>query len=443
MVTIHGTRNTTKNIIRNNPAMKIIIIFVLCFTALLLVKATPVIAKNLSINSSIQLQEKYTDNLFLTKTNREHDYITTISPSIGVKYKPNGTLDLNFNYGINFRFYTRHSELNDTSIGETQNIRFHTTLKPLNRVVIDISDIYEKVPVDERRPVAFENFVVNMTDSNRFNVSPYIEIPLTKTISSRFGYSYNNVWFKNDEANDYYSHSAFSKITKRFPQGISTYLNYRYYAYRPYDPDAEYDKHLGSVGADLDLQAVRGLTVYAEAGISRFDYSYQDDETFDFWNVGIKADRKIQVTGNISLRAGYGTSFHDSNTEGVAKREKVDLSLMYETDGQFKLTINPYYVTDEFLTTEREDKIIGVAINCSKPLTRKITPSIRGLWERHELLPEDETRNRYSVHVSFDYRLSKRITTGVGYIFNTRTSSIEENEYHNNIVLVNAKMTLL
>ena len=70
----------------------------------------------------------------------------------------------------------------------------------------------------------------------------------------------------------------------------------------------------------------------------------------------------------------------------MAKSEGINLGLTYKTSGEFEFAVNPYYITDGFITTDREDEIIGVDINISKPLTSKLTPTIRGLWERHELL---------------------------------------------------------
>jgi hypothetical protein len=397
---------------------------------------------HLDINASVGVNEKYTDNLFLSSTDREYDFITTISPSISLSYAPNKILDLSLDYGLNFRYYSRHSELDDTSIGESQTIRFQNKYNPWSRLFLDISDVYERVPIDNRKKVAFENVFVDMTDRNIFSVSPYMKLPLTSTVSSTIGYEFTDVWYRAEETVDYDSHLAFFNLSKQFPFGFSTHLNYSSYAYRPKSTDSRYDRHQGSVGASY--RVIKGVTVSGEVGKAKYDYKTREDEIHDFWNVGLSADRKIKLTGHISLTAGYGTSFSDPNTKGeVAKSERIDLGLLYETSGELEFNIKPYYITDGFITTDREDEIIGVTINFSKPLTRKVTPTIRSLWERHELLDENERRNNYSVSAGLDYRAGKRITTSVGYAYNYRNSNVDTNDFYNNVAWIQATLALI
>jgi hypothetical protein len=396
----------------------------------------------------VEVNEKYTDNLFLSSTDREYDFITTISPSISLSYAPNKTLDLNLDYGLNFRYYSQHSDLDDTSIGESQTIRFSTNYRPLSRLFLDISDVYQRVPIDNRGEVAFENVYMNMTAQNIFSVSPYIEFPLSQTVSSTIGYTFADIWYRVDEAVDYNSHLGFFRISKQFPFGFSTQLNYSSYAYRPKKNNPLYDRHQGSVGAGY--QIIKDITISGEVGKAKYDYKTREDEIYDFWNVGLSTDHGIKLTGHISITAGYSTSFSDSNAQGdVAKSKRIDLGLLYETNGELEFNIKPYYITDEFITTDREDEIIGVAIDFSKPMTRKITATIRGLWERHELLdiqvPEEsynERRNNYSVSAGLDYRAGKRITTSFGYAYNYRNSNDDTYDFYNNVAWIQATLAL-
>ena len=52
----------------------------------------------LDVNTSVGLREEYNDNIFLTKTNREDDFITSISPNIRLNYALS-YLDLSLDYG--------------------------------------------------------------------------------------------------------------------------------------------------------------------------------------------------------------------------------------------------------------------------------------------------------------------------------------------------------
>ena len=197
-------------------------------------------------------------------------------------------------------------------------------------------------------------------------------------------------------------------------------------------------------------RVIKGVTVSGEVGKAKYDYKTREDEIHDFWNVGLSADRKIKLTGHISLTAGYGTFFSDPNTAGeVAISERINLGLTYKTSGGFELAINPYYITDGFILTDREDEILGIDVNISKPLTSKLTPTIRGLWERHELLDiqvpgasYNERRNNYSVSAGLDYRVGKRITTSVGYAYNYRNSNVDTNDFYNNVAWIQATLAI-
>ena len=146
----------------------------------------------LDVNASVGLREEYNDNIFLTKTNREDDFITSISPNISLNYALS-YLDLSLDYGLNFKFFAHHSELDLTSLTNTQTASLKHQFRPMKGMFIDISDVYRRVPVDIRNQVAFDNVFVNMTDSNIFSVSPNFVYPLSSTLETRFGYRYTNM----------------------------------------------------------------------------------------------------------------------------------------------------------------------------------------------------------------------------------------------------------
>ena len=415
-------------------------IICLCLlTGVLVLTASPVSAEfditkgKLNITTGVGLREAYNDNIFLTRTNREDDFITTISPSISFKYSLS-SIDLSLDYGLNFTFYSQHSDLNDTSIGETQTLRFQNQIRPFNRVFIDISNVYMRVPIDANRKAAFDNIVVDMTDSNVFSISPYVKYPLSKTLSTRFGYSFTDTWYKSEEANDSNSHSAFLSLEKRFSKKFSTSLNYDYMAQRP-EISESYDRHQGSVSATYRINPK--FSINGQVGEAYFIYSNTDDIKTSFWNLG--TDYTFEITKATTLGVSYGTSFHDSVTSGVYKSRRLDLRLT--TGKELQIALNNYYTVDKYFKTGRKDKISGISIDLNKSLSTKISMSLNGLLENQEFLPEGESVVRYSVRNSFSYRLGKRITTSIGYTYNGTNSGTDTLDFHNNIVWLNAHVT--
>ena len=333
---------------------------------------------------------------------------------------------------------------------------------------IDISDVYRRVPVDIRNQVAFDNVFVNMTDSNVFSVSPNFVYPLSSTLETRFGYRYTNMWYKVREGNNSESHSAFISILKKLSLSLSTAVNYNFVAVQPKKTEA-YDQHQGSV--NVIYQRGSDFKVWGEFG--RVFLNYESDRKIEtnFWDVG--SDYSLKISESTSLGAGYSTSFsetditgevrqlrfgnlyYDPNTStwnlpyyytydrysvsaGATKKERVDI--FFRTGQRFRISVNPYYTVVKYLEIDRKDKITGVAIDFYHKLSAKIDSSIRGVAEKHKFLPENSEASRYSIRLNLDYQLSKHITTGLGYAYNTRKSN-NADEFHNNIVWIQSKFT--
>lgn len=412
----------------------------ICFISLIIILLTNIpssIAK-VDITPGVTLREEYNDNLFLSESTKEFDYITKISPGILIEYTPGSSLDLSLDYRLDFRFYSRNSRLNDTSPKDTQNVNFRAQVRPMNRIFIDVSDNYKRVPIDVRRKFAADNALFNMTDNNVFTVSPYTILPLSSMLSTTFGYKYSNTWYDSKENTDSENHTAFLALTNRFSSKLSGELKYDYYKYLTSDQKTfrfleDYDKHSGSIG--LTYQIGSSLELKGQVGKSYFDFETGDNKQDSFWN--INADYSIRE--RTSLGAGYSAILNDSSTSGVYKSRKFDM--FFKTETPIKLSINPYHSDDEYLgSNDREDTITGINANIAFPLTRKIDLLFDGRWERQKFLPEDEKVHNYSIGSSIEYRLSTRITSNIGYRYNNSNSNIDSEDYNNNIVWLQAKV---
>jgi hypothetical protein len=392
-------------------------------------KVDPVLAK-LDLNTRIRLREIYNDNIFLTQSNREYDFITIISPSIGLRYY-HRSIDLTLDYGLDFKFYSHHNELNETGLKNTQTLRLRSEFRPLNKIFIEISDIYRRVPIDIRRRIAFENIFVDMTDSNVFLISPRFEYPLSRTLNTKFGYRFTDIWYEAEEGNDSDSHLTFFTMERRLTPHLMFFLKYNYLIQKT-EFTEDYDRHQGSVS--IVYKKDSDITMQSEFGKAFFDYSGIEDKTMNFWYVS--TDYRLRFLRKITVGASYDTSFYDSVTEGVYKSRRLAFHLT--TGKHLKLNIRSYYTVDKYLEEERKDKVTGIAIDLSRLLTRKIESSIRFLCERQRFLPEDERVHRYSVDSRFEYKFGRRLSGGIGYIYNNKNSDIDVNDFHNNIVWIQA-----
>ena len=396
-----------------------------------------------TITPDMAVTEEYNDNIFLSGSGEEEDFITTVSPGIVLEYVPAGSLKLDLDYKLDFRFYSRHSELDRTDIKDAQQIRFNAQAGPFRRLLIDVSDRYTRVPVDIRRAFAEGNVSENMTARNVLEVSPHAEYPLTPTLLSRLGYAYTNTWYDAEEGNDSESHSAFASLNKRFPFRVSVSLNYRFLAYRP-ELTGGYDSHRGSVAADYRVGP--HWTVRGEAGKNYIDFSAASDEETDFWSV--ESEYGLDMLGGSVLRAACSNSLlqpgsqsdatESSVTRGATERQRADLSLT--TREPFEMTLNPYYIKDRELKTGVEDRIRGITVDIKRSLSAGVSASLHGLWEKQRFLPEDDNVYRYSLGSGIEYKPARDLITGIEYIYNHRYSDAGTGNFNNNIVRVQAKL---
>ena len=68
-------------------------------------------SQRLTLTPSLSLGERYDDNIFETQTDKQHDFITVLSPGIRVQYLPTaptlGT-QFDFDYRANIEFFADH-----------------------------------------------------------------------------------------------------------------------------------------------------------------------------------------------------------------------------------------------------------------------------------------------------------------------------------------------
>jgi len=117
------------------------------------------------------------------------------------------------------------------------------------------------------------------------------------------------------------------------------------------------------------------------------------------------------------------------------------VDLAFKTGNTLKLTVNPYYSVDTFSNIDRKDKVKGVNVDLSRPLGSKITLAVNGLVERQDFTPGTEKVGRYGLGCSFDYKVSSKITAGIGYKHNGRNSNMLNEDFTNNIGWLQAKVT--
>ncbi len=382
----------------------------------------------LSLTPSISLREEYNDNIFLTAYDEEGDFLTSISPAIDLTYVTR-RLDLSLDYRLNFDFYAHNSDRDDIR----QLGRLESTLSPYRGIFfIRVSDVFARVPIDVRRPVALDNILTNTTDSNRFIVNPYLEYPLSGTFLARVDYTYENIWYEEEEGDDAENNSATLSFIKELSSKMTASLTYSYLSYRP-DRTEEYDRQDAGLGIDYKLSPK--LSLNAGAGQTWFEYKTGTEIDSTVWNINVD----YSLTESLAISAGYSEGFSDSVNVGAYKRKSTTGAVSYT--GKNTIALSAFRNIDKYITTDREDRSRGVTLSSSIPVTSRITGTLTGRYIYYEFFPEEEKVDRYGFGLSFNYRL-RMLTATLGYTHNLSDSDIEANDYRNNIAWLQVRLAI-
>ncbi len=449
------------------------------------------------LTPSLTIREEYNDNIDLTKDNRRDDFITTIVPSLNAMIDSD-LLTLNLDYGLYFKLFAKHSDENETSLADTQRVRLDSTFNPIRDILfLKVSDVYARIPIDDRRQVGAGNDFVNTTDSNILTVNPYLVYPLTSSISLTAGYTYKNTWYDDPEGEDAQDHTLTGRLTKTFGERLSIYGEYAYRTHRPKEnitttgefsstflgtiggvrvltiPQLvsvtstgwdEYSTHTGSIGATIQVTPKLSLT----GSIGKTYYQYEDGtlvtriniydvtgplKNYEIYSQKISPDDTDSLIWNaqanyllsdrLSLNAVYSQDFYDSVNEGPVQRETVGGSIKY--NHTIEAALGGFYTTSSYETEQREDDSTGATLAVRIPLGASLSGNLIGKYTHYKFSPDiitpvTEKTNRYSAQAGLDYTL-RLLTLGLGYTWNYNDSNVDVNDYRNNIVWLQARLT--
>ncbi len=387
-------------------------------------------------NVDMALQEQYDDNVNLSATNEEEDYITTITPG-GRLSLESKTGALNLDYRLNSVFYASDNDRNYlghlASLDANQTLWRHFTLRLSDRFVRSDEQREERITEDAVGPT--EYYAGTRTERSvyiRNTTSASIELSYGKDDLVRLGYentlyqneeeiiedSYSHVytlhldhWFGPkygltidlgyqmslfETASDFDGQDAGLTLTKRFESRTSAFITGSF-SNRTFEEENDYRTYSGSIGMDHALR--QNLSGRIRAG-----YFYQDPERGNDED-GIDGElslisRWIRMQGSLFLRGGYEESFIDAENLGFAKFWSAGGNLRYQATRRISLGIEGSFRADDFSTGRKQDTWNGRA-DLAITLFEWLTASLDFL---HQERNADEDRLDYT-----DNRLTLRL----------------------------------
>src|SRR5262245_48131880 len=125
--------------IRNHS--RILVSWLLLVSAVVCLVLANLVQAAFTVKLSPTLGELYTDNVFYTK-NKDHDFVTTITPAVSILYAPEGqnVPILNLNINPTALIFARHSDLNN--FGENSSVNGGYTYQYSPDLSFSVADVF-------------------------------------------------------------------------------------------------------------------------------------------------------------------------------------------------------------------------------------------------------------------------------------------------------------
>jgi len=347
---------------------------------------------------TISVGTEYTDNLFLEDTNKDHDYITTISPSFkaeilgkkagaNIYYMPSyamydeydefdhwrhrarlsGWADLSKNTRINVNDYFLYTE-DPLSIADIAPVRVEDPDEPIDNTLRKTRKTYytnsARVNLSHQfgefdsfnigyRHYFIENDLSDYEDKQTHN--PYMDLTywFTHNWGVNIGGSYTKADY--DDEDDYDFILANARVVRRFSRQLNGFVQFGY-ATLDYDGNRE-DADGYDLRAGVDYKISQDTYMSLSAGYAWLDRDTSDDESAPSLGITVKKTLKkgvIYVTGS----GGYKEPTAGAQTLGIREFYEVGTSATYQLTRLFSGRAFASYRYDDYLeyTPEREDK---------------------------------------------------------------------------------------
>ena len=383
---------------------------------------------------AFSLRQEYNDNIFLER-DKEGDFVTIARPSVTALWNTQ-IADLSLDLGVGYEKYWDNSDEDELR----PTARLDSTFKLYREnLFLRVTDTYERVTIDEGGRGAVDNNLINMTDSNRLEVNPYLLLQPLRTLRARFDYLYENVWYREDEGDDAETHRYSATLTQQLTPRISADLTGSFSQFRPKDAsrsllddtgEEEYDRTNAGVG--LSWQVNDQLSLRGDVGRAWLDYDYSDD--YDSTLFGGQADYQISTT--FSAGAAYQEDISASVEDGARERKKTSAYLAYAGRSTVRLTV--FRTRDDYLEINRRDVGMGATLDGDVPITNKkgiawllsYTDYEEGNYEEYQ---------RYGGRLEFYHQL-RLGRLSLGYTYNRNDSDIPSEDYDNNIIFAQVSL---
>lgn len=357
----------------------------------------------MEVHPGISVQGRYDDNIFLNQTNKESDFITTVTPFLALRLPfMQKKHSLDFAYRADMVSYNKNTTENTTNQEFTGSLRMNfpggldlnlnalrlDTSEPSNSA--EQSDIAARIPRTQNQ----------LNASARYRISTRFDVGLAQRIV-RHNYKSFDLNSEDREERDttlsvYYK---FLPKTSAFAEagfGQIAYLT-------PRSPELDRSSSYTAVRAGLSWDPASRLSGTLKAGLENRDFSAENKQGLTNFTIG--GDLKYQLTSKISTKLTLEKGFRETNIEEERTKPVIEytmalLSLEHRFSSKVSFLLSGIYENDSYPTD----------------------------------LPDSREDNYYGIDFAIQYRIRKWWEMGTSYTFRTRNSTLPASEFSNKVI---------
>jgi hypothetical protein len=357
---------------------------------------------------SLLVGEHYSDNIFFSK-DKEHDFVSVITPTLSFFYAPPGQIapTLNLNISSSGELYARHSDLNN--FGDNININGGYTYQYSPRLNFHLSDALRRQGPTRLGGLGFGQFPTGPTSPPPVGGTPPPSssqglndlISRGDQVSNTFSLQGSFLYRPDISVNGGYT-NTYTKFIDAGGTDVFHTINTRVV----YNWQREHNLHAGySISIGNSRNGDSGV-------IHNFDIG---DDYFTNYN--------LQLTPTLSLAASTGLSFNTgSDGPRVANNTSVTITKLWETaelNGGMRKGLTPSFGVAGISDTT------SFFTNFNLRLTEKLSSNANASFSFFDT--DDVNFKTFQAGLGMQYLFTSWLSSAINYYFNWRDSGAGAN----------------
>ena len=216
-------------------------------------------AQTLTLSPSLTVSEEYNDNVLLTPTNRQGDFVTSVSPGLRLELREH-PWTVTAAGSLRGEYYASQSELNSSTDNRQGSLAVE--FRPTPRLTASLTDTYVR-SLDPGEVDPETGIITGRFASTKNTVTPAVRYQLTPLTHLRFHYAFGSLRSDSPLANESDTHELGLLVQHQFTPRTAGTLRYTASRFQAEDRPAR-DAHLPAVGFTHALSPT--IRVSADAG---------------------------------------------------------------------------------------------------------------------------------------------------------------------------------